>query len=198
MRLLAAISLAIAVLCAVLVAIAPSGELAAHLVIRWTARTSFALFALAYAARPAVQLWPCRATKRLLAERKWLGLGFAVSHAFHLAGIIALAAPDPAGFLASQGPAIVIALVMYVVLFAMALTSIERIKRAMPHRWWKRLHATGMHLAWLIFVATYAGAVGRSLVFAVPVAIALAIAAMRLVACLRAPDRTPAVAARSA
>src|SRR6476659_4668780 len=88
-RLLVAISLALAAMCTALVATAGSADLAAHLVIRWTARTSFVLFALAYAARPAVQLWPGAATKRLLAERRWLGLGFAVSHAFHLAGIIA-------------------------------------------------------------------------------------------------------------
>ncbi len=194
MRLLAVISLAIALMCAALLA---TGD-PAHLVVRWTARTSFTLFALAYAARPAVQLWPCRATKRLLAERKWLGLGFAVSHTFHLAGIVALAAPDPAAFLRAQGPSVAIALVMYVLLVAMAITSIDRVKRAMSRRAWKRLHATGMHLAWLIFVATYAGAIGRSPLFALPVVVAVAIAAMRCVAWLRAPDRTPAVAARSA
>jgi len=179
-RLLVAISLALAAMCTALVATAGSADLAAHLVIRWTARTSFVLFALAYAARPAVQLWPSAATKRLLAERRWLGLGFAVSHAFHLAGIIALAAPDPAGFIRAQDPSIAIAVVMFGLLFAMAFTSPAR---------WKRLHATGTHLAWVVFVTSYAGAIGRSPLFALPVAISLAIAAMRCAAWLRSRRR---------
>jgi hypothetical protein len=44
--------------------------------------------------------------------------------------------------------------------FAMAITSNERVRRAMSSRSWKFMHRTGMHLAWLAFTATYAGATG--------------------------------------
>jgi hypothetical protein len=45
-----------------------------------------------------VQLWPGPLTKRLLAERKWIGLGFATSHTAHLAGIMLIAPPDFGAF----------------------------------------------------------------------------------------------------
>src|SRR5689334_16347631 len=89
-RLLFVIAMAIATMCAGL-ALATHD---AHYIIRWTARTSLVLFALAYVARPATQLWPSAVTKRLLRERKWIGDGFAVSHLAHLAGIVALAVQD--------------------------------------------------------------------------------------------------------
>jgi len=47
---------------------ASSDVAAAHLVIRWTARTSLVLFVLAYVARPACQLLPSPTTKTLLAD----------------------------------------------------------------------------------------------------------------------------------
>src|SRR5688572_24369395 len=144
-------------MCTALVLTAPSDVVAAHLVIRWTARTSLVLFLLAYIARPAVALAPSATTKALLAQRKWIGLGVATSHAFHLAGIIALAAPDLSAFVRSQDPTILVALLAYIVLFAMAITSIDAVKRRMAHRTWKRLHRFGMHLLWIPFVSTYGG-----------------------------------------
>ena len=112
------------------------------------------MFALAYVARPLVQLRPSwRAGKWLLAERKWLGLGFAVSHLVHLIGILILALPDFGAFVRSQQPTILVALATFVLVFAMAITSIEGVKRRMSARAWKSLHRTGMHFAWLSFTA---------------------------------------------
>jgi sulfoxide reductase heme-binding subunit YedZ len=159
-RLLATIAAAIAVMCAALVVVVSPQPAAAGAVIRWTARTSLVLFSLAYVARPLVQLRPTRRTKALLARRKWVGLGFAVSHGFHLAGIIWLASPDVGAFVRGQNPTIIVAVATYLVLGAMVVTSIESIKRAMPARTWRRLHWTGMQLAWLSFAATYLGRIG--------------------------------------
>src|SRR6187401_1031870 len=105
-RLLTLISIAIALMCGAIVAALGPGPDAAHAVVRWTARTSFALFALAYVARPALELWRSNVTRAILARRKWIGLGFAASHLAHLFGIIAIAWPDPAAFVRSQKPTI--------------------------------------------------------------------------------------------
>jgi DMSO/TMAO reductase YedYZ heme-binding membrane subunit len=184
-RLLLLIALAIAAMCAAIVAATGGGAEAAHAVVRWTARTSLLLFAFAYVARPAVQLVPSPATKWLLANRKWIGLGFATSHAAHLVGIVAIAWPDPRAFVAAQDPTIVVAVLAYVLIGAMAVTSIERVKRAMSKRAWTGLHRTGIHVFWFVFAFTYVGRVGVAPIYAIPVVALVLIAAIRFAAFLR-------------
>jgi sulfoxide reductase heme-binding subunit YedZ len=178
-RLLSVIASAVAVMCTVILVTVHPGDVAAHTMIRWTARTSFVLFALAYAARPATQLRPTRLTRGLLAQRKWLGLGYATSHAFHLAAIIALAWPDPKAFIRAQDPTILVAVATFILVFAMAITSIEGVKRTMSFRSWKRLHRAGMQASWVVFATTYLAALAKSLLYLAPVAVLAAIAAIR-------------------
>ncbi|MCW5805150.1 MAG: ferric reductase-like transmembrane domain-containing protein [Deltaproteobacteria bacterium] len=194
-RLLAALALAIGVMCAAIVALVAPWDVAAHAVVRWTARVSLVLFAAAYAARPLVQLRPTPLAKWLVRERKWLGLAFATSHAAHLAGIIAIASPDFGAFLRAQPPTNAIAAATFLLLFAMAFTSIDAVKARMSARRWKLLHRTGMHFAWISFAATYTGAVASSPVYAVPAAVILGVGALRGAAFLRARRRVAAARA---
>jgi DMSO/TMAO reductase YedYZ heme-binding membrane subunit len=165
--------------------------------IRWTARTSLVLFTLAFVARPAVQLWPGRFTKALLAERKWIGLGFAYSHAAHLVGILTLASADFGAFLRKQPPTNAIAAMTFLLLFAMAFTSIDAVKRKMSARAWKALHRTGMYFAWLAFTATYTTAISASPIYAVPSVLLLGAAGVRVAAWVRQRRRVAARADRS-
>jgi len=160
-------------------------------IIRWTARTSLVMFACAYVARPALQLWRTPWTRYLMAERKWIGLGFAASHAAHLGGIVALASPDVGAFVRARSPTTLVAALTFVVLFAMAVTSIDRVRKAMPGRAWKLLHRTGMHLSWLSFTTTYAAATAGSPGYAVPSALLVAIAGIRIAAWVRARRSRP-------
>ena len=73
-RLLAYASVAIAIMCVLIVLTVEPGQAAAATAVRWTARTSLVFFAAAYVARPLVQLWPHPEAKWLLEHRKWLGL----------------------------------------------------------------------------------------------------------------------------
>ena len=180
-RLLFVIAMAIATMCAAMMFATHD----VHYVIRWTARTSLGLFALAYVARPATQLWPSPLTKRLLRERKWIGDGFAVSHFAHLVAIVALAAHDWQSFVATWDIARTVATLMFVVLFAMAITSIDRVRKTMSKRAWNALHRTGMHMAWFIFTFTYVGRLAIGAVWAVPAALLLGLAAIRMAAWLR-------------
>jgi len=173
-------------MCALLVIVYGHEPAAAHAIVRWTARTSLVFFALAYVARPLVQLRPTRTARGILARRKWLGLCFASSHLAHLFGIVAIAWPDPAAFVRALDPTILIAVVTYLLLFAMAVTSIEKVKRKLPRAAWKRLHRAGMHLAWLSFAGTYATAIGASAFYLIPTAVLLGIAGVRAAAWLRA------------
>ncbi len=180
-RLYAVITLAIAAMCALIVALA---DPAAPPVVRWTARTSLALFALVYVARPATQLWPHPLTRGLLARRTWLGLAFATSHAFHLAGIIGLGWPDVGAFFAARPPN-PLGVASFVLLAAMSITSNDRVKRAMSRRTWKALHLTGIHVAWIVFAGTYARNLRATPGYAAPLALLLALAALRAAAWLR-------------
>ena len=189
-RLLLVIAIAVTAMAIAIMILAAPYEYRAHALVRWTARTSLVLFVLAYVARPLVQLRPkWRAGKWLLAERKWLGLGFAYSHLVHFIGIVMVAAPDVGGFVRQQDPTIIIAALTFVLLFAMAITSIESVKRKMPARAWKWLHRTGMHFAWIAFTATYAGLITVHPMFALPTVILLAIAGVRIGALVRGMRR---------
>ena len=181
-RLLIVIAMAVATMCAALMFAVEPYEEAVREVIRWTARSSLVLFALAYVARPATVLWPRPLTKRLLRERKWIGDGFAVSHVFHLAAIIALASLNWDAFLAGQDPTVIVASVMFVILFAMAITSIDRVRKTMSKRAWNALHRTGMHLAWIVFAFSYVGRIPRGAIWTLPVVMLAAIAAIRVAA----------------
>lgn len=188
-RLLALIAIAIGAMCAAIANAVSPAEDAAGAMIRWTARTSLVLFALVYVARPLVQLRPGPATKALLARRKWIGLGFAASHGFHLAGIAWLASPDPGAFVRSQEPTILVAAATFVALAAMTVTSADAVRRAMPARAWRGLHWTGLQLAWLSFTATYAGALAVHPLYALPLAILLGATAIRIAAWRRRGSR---------
>jgi sulfoxide reductase heme-binding subunit YedZ len=185
-RLLTGIAIAIGAMSIAIMLVPEPFDVRAHALVRWTARTSLVMFVLAFVARPLVQLRPkWRIGKWLLAERKWLGLGFAVSHLAHFIGILMLALPDFGAFVRQQNPTILIAALTFVLLFAMAITSIETIKRRIPARAWKRLHRTGMYFAWLAFTATYAGLIAVHPLFALPTLVLLAIASVRIAAFVR-------------
>ena len=193
-RILVVTSAIVAVMCGAIVAFVSPGDEAAHAVIRWTARTSLVMFVLAYAARPLLQLRPSAFAKRLVRERKWIGLSFAASHAAHLAGIIWLASPDVAGFVRAQKPSTAVAAATFVLLFAMAITSIDAVKARMSARAWKLLHRTGMHFSWIAFATTYVGALGASPLYALPAAAVVGAGALRVAAVVRARRRVAAKA----
>jgi DMSO/TMAO reductase YedYZ heme-binding membrane subunit len=118
---------------------------------RYTARVGFPFLILTYSASSLSRLWPGGWRKALLRDRKWWGLSFATTHTVHLYALLQVvyAGPTPPDFL-TLSPAIL----GYVLLYAMALTSWSWAYKALG-RWWKRLHTLGIHYIWLIFAAAY-------------------------------------------
>ncbi len=158
--------------------------------IRITARTSVGWFVLAFAARPLVSLWPTPASKWLLRNRRYLGLGYAVSHGGHLIAILAAAGLEGAAF----WDALAITTLLgggfgYLILAAMAATSVDGAQRALGRGRWRALHLTGMWTFWVIFTSSYAPAAIASPVAAVAVVALLATAGLRLTAWFRSPRR---------
>jgi sulfoxide reductase heme-binding subunit YedZ len=122
-------------------------------VIRLTAKTSFALFTAAFIASAARRLWSAPATGWLLANRRYLGVSFAASHAIHLLGIVVLA--RMARDFAIAPATLVAGGTAYVFLAAMVATSFDRTAAWLGRRWWRRLHLTGMYVCWIIFFISY-------------------------------------------
>ena len=151
--LVAAASAALVAMVALVVALEGTGEPGLRAVIRWTARTSLALFLLAFVASSLRRLWRAPASAWLLRNRRYLGLSFAVSHGLHLAGILALAASVPE---ATFNPVTVVGGgVGYAFVAAMAATSSDAAFRRLGARRWRLLHRTGAWVIFAIFAQSY-------------------------------------------
>ncbi len=173
-------TVAMALMCVAMLAAVP-GEEGIRLVIRATARTSLALFALAFAASSLRRLLPGALTTWLLRNRRYLGVSFAASHAMHLAAIIAFARMDPVEFgtispLANRiGGGLA-----YVFIFAMAATSFDRMVALLGARRWKLLHTVGAHYVWLIFLVSFAKRIPQGPEYLLGVVLLLALMGLRL------------------
>lgn len=143
----------IAALCAVSWVAADGGVDGWRAVIRTSAKTSLVCFVAAFAASSLRVLWRTPFTAWLLANRRYVGVSFAASHAIHLLGIVRVMQLDPTferelGTLIGGGLA-------YVLMFAMAATSFDGAAARLGARRWKALHKTGMYYVWIIFFVSY-------------------------------------------
>ena len=152
-----------------------------HLAARWTARTGFLIFLAVYLASSLVRLCPARWTRSLMRNRRWWGLGFAASHTVHLVALLMVLHLDPAPRTVAS---LVPGTVAYLFILAVVATSSNAAIRALGHNW-KRLHAAGSHVIWLIFTLSYAKRIPVPETRAIGIVmttIALAALATRLVA----------------
>ena len=159
-----------------------TGDAGLRLVIRATARTSVILFTLAITASALRRRWPTSATRWLLANRRYLGVSFGVSHFVHLLAILALTGWSVRGFFTEAGPVAGIAGGLgYVVLAAMVATSFDATADWLGPAAWRRLHTTGLYYLWFVFFATFAPQVPRVPLVAGPFTLLLLLAlALRL------------------
>lgn len=132
-----------------------TGEEGIRAAIRLTARTSIVLFMLAYVASSLRALWRTPATKWLLANRRYVGVSFAVSHTLHLLFIVALYQVSEEFRRDLSMTTVIGGGLAYVFLYAMALTSSDRAYQLLGRRAWKTLHTAGMHWIWFIFFVSY-------------------------------------------
>lgn len=127
-----------------------------RMVIRLTARTSLVLFLLAFTAAAAFRLWPGAWTRWQRANRRYLGLAFAGSHAMHALAITAYARMSPEAYHSRVGlMTYVISGLGYVFIAAMAATSFKRTAGWIGPRAWKALHLVGSYYVWLVFLNAF-------------------------------------------
>lgn len=149
--------------------------------IRATARTSLLLFLLAYTASALAQLYPGAFARRLLRERRALGLSFAASHALHLYAIIVFWNADPVLF-GTQSNALSQSFgsIAYLFIALMALTSNDRALRWLGAKRWGRLHAIGGLYIWGTFVVSFAKRAPDKPVYWAAVILLLAVMMLKL------------------
>lgn len=125
--------------------------------LRLTARASFAILLIVFAARPAHQLFTAHFTSQLLSRRRLLGVAFTGMHTAHLILIFyRLRINEEMALQASNIPGAII----YVLILAMFVTSFDATTRMLGRTNWKRLHTIGLYV---IFIAFAQREVPRSL-----------------------------------
>ena len=179
-RLLGAIT-AILVSAALLILAADPGLDGIRRVIRVTARTSVCLFLLVFVATVLWKRFPNRATSWTRQNRRYLGLGFAVSHGIHALAIIAYARLYPDQFAAHVGNANLIPnYVAYLFILLLALTSFDRAAAMIGPRAWKILHTAGIYYLWASFAVGFGKRIPVSGVYVLPLIMAICALAFRL------------------
>lgn len=152
-------------------------------IIRATARSSFALFALAFTASAVCYFWPNTWTRWQLRNRRYLGVSFALSHFVHLLAILALGQLAPAE-LAAGANAItwIFGGLAYVFIALMTATSFDSTARLISRRAWSLLHTIGSYYIWLIFANSYLGRAATMPAYIPVAALVVFILGLRIVA----------------
>ncbi|MBX3027260.1 hypothetical protein KF840_20375 [bacterium] len=149
-----------------------------HAVVRTSAKTSLLFFLAAFVASSLRPLWRTPFTAWLLANRRYVGVSFATSHAIHLVGILMVVALSPD--FSRGATTLIFGGLGYVLLFAMAATSFDGAVAWLGRRRWQLLHRTGMYYLWLIFAISYLPrALVESAWYAIPAGALLAALALR-------------------
>jgi methionine sulfoxide reductase heme-binding subunit len=155
-RLVGWVTFAIAAMSAAIVVSRGVGEEAWRVGIRATARSSITLFLIVFAARPWNKLWPSRASKWALRNRRYLGVSLFMSQVAHAIFIGLLIAQYPASFWAGVAMSTVLGGALgYLLLLLMALTSFDGSAALIGKRAWKILHTAGMYYLWIVFASSY-------------------------------------------
>jgi hypothetical protein len=185
----AAISIALVALAVLQVACFGTGEEGIRVIVRSSARTSVLLFALAITASSFRSLWRTQITTWLLANRRYVGVSFAVSHAIHLLALAALARTTPEFSGTLDATTLVGGGLAYAFIFAMAFTSSDAAVRVLGRRRWHLLHKVGGWYIWILFAQSTLSRALEDAAYAPVALMVLAIPVIRLTAHTRSARR---------
>lgn len=151
-----------------------------RLTLRETANISTLIFILIFIASPLHKLMKNDISKWVMVNRRYLGIGFGVSHLIHLALIIFLISMYSNGELLSIAPltTYIVGGIGYLLIFAMLATSNNQSVKYLGHKHWKKLHTFGMYYLLLAFLSSYIGLLEKDFAFYAPIVLALALACL--------------------
>jgi DMSO/TMAO reductase YedYZ heme-binding membrane subunit len=149
-------ALGLGALFAALLAVHGTGPEGVREVLLASAKTSALLFLAAFLASPLRAWRRNSATLWLVRNRRYVGVSFGVSHAYHLVAIVAFGVLTPEPY---DPTVLVVAGFGYVLLAAMVATSNDAAVARLGVRRWRRLHVFGLYYLWFIFAYTFLGSV---------------------------------------
>jgi DMSO/TMAO reductase YedYZ heme-binding membrane subunit len=115
-------------------------------------RCALPLFLVAFTASSLATLWPSPATRWLLANRRYIGLGFAFAMAWHFS-FVAYTIWSFGNPLNAKATALDV--IGFVFLLLLTVTSFRSLARRLGRANWRRLHKTGVYVIWLVATAIY-------------------------------------------
>lgn len=176
----ATVSLLLTAACAGIVANMGFTVEAMQSAIRFTARTSFFLFALAFSASALFRLWPGAWSRWQRQNRRHLGVSFAASHLLHALALAGFATIDPRLFHATNGIGMYVAGgLAYVFIILMTATSFDATAKLIGPRAWRLLHLAGSYYIAFSFLTAFGKRIVIDPLYAVPVAVLIGIFVLR-------------------
>ena len=119
---------------------------------RYSANLSFLYLFAAFSASALNLRFNNQITKFLLRKRRYFGLGFALAHSFHLAALIFF-------FSATNDEPSIVSIIGggsgYMLMYAMALTSTDKMVRRVGIKNWRLLHTIGINYLVIAFLFTF-------------------------------------------
>jgi sulfoxide reductase heme-binding subunit YedZ len=187
-RLLGLISAILVMLAIAIIALEPNVE-GVRMTIRVTARTSLLLFLLAFTATAAGKHFSHPWARWQKRNRRYLGLGFVISHIVHAIGIASYAVLYPVQFHAHIGNGSLLPnYIAYVFIVLLALTSFDRTAAWVGPRRWKILHTAGIYYLWISFMVGFGKRIPQSGWYALPLLVLAAALTFRLWPVSKAPS----------
>ncbi|MEM1154551.1 MAG: hypothetical protein AAGI44_10440 [Pseudomonadota bacterium] len=125
--------------------------------IRYSVRFSAPWIFIAFATSALVQFFPSELTRWLARNRRYTALSFAAALAWQavfIAVLLALYSPYYWNVL-HKNSELITRIVLYVVLIALAVTSLFPVRRRMRREHWRWLHLVGIWILWLTVWSTY-------------------------------------------
>jgi len=124
--------------------------------IRSTAKLSFILFMMAFAASSLHYYVKNSFTKWLLVNRRFVGVSFAVSHYIHLGALILMSLHIDFNVFEDRGLfRTAFGATAYGFITLMTITSFDKTRNLFGTKNWKRIHTIGGYLLWVIFAKSY-------------------------------------------
>jgi hypothetical protein len=130
-------------------------EAGIHLLLRYTARTTFLFFFLAFTGNALRDLFPGAVSGWLARRRDWLLLAMAASHTFHLMAIIALF--ETIGWAKLRLLTVVGGGLVYLLIYLLAANALIRLRtggRGRPLIGTK-LEIAALYLIWVVFAVAF-------------------------------------------
>lgn len=140
-----------------------------------SAKISFSFFCMAFADSSLYYVWKAPLSKWLLANRKYLGITFAISHLLHLGFLLILQQVFHPVFDLAANTSLFAGGVAYLFAVFMLITSFDRFAKLLSPQQWKWLHTIGGYWIWSIFLSTYSKRVLKGEWLILPMVVVLAI-----------------------